>query len=313
VALRIAFLGNDPWSVPPLEAIAAEPDLSLELVITNPPKAAGRGSKLTPTAVAQAATGHGLPLREVAGVRDGAGAAALTELRPDVIVVVAYGQILAPETLVLAPYGAINLHFSLLPRWRGATPVQHAILYGDEVTGVTVMRMDEGLDTGPILSQLEDAIRPEDDAGMLGLRLAKNGALLLAGVLRMLPGGGVPERAQDGRLATLAPRIAAEARTIDWSHAAASVVRQVRALAPQPGATTSFRGDPVKVLAAAVDHHGPGGGAPGQIRATDDRGVLVLAGQGGVRLIEVAPAGRRRMGAAEWARGARFVPNERLG
>lgn len=313
MALRIAFLGNDPWSVPALEAIAAEPDLSVDLVITNPPKAAGRGSKLTPTAVARAALEHGLPLLEAAGLRDGAGAIGLTEAHPDVIVVVAYGQILSPETLMLAPHGAINLHFSLLPRWRGATPVQHAILAGDKVTGVTVMRMDEGLDTGPILSQLEDAIRPDDDAGTLGTRLAKNGALLLTGVLRMLPRGGVPHRAQDPRAATLAPRITADERAIDWSRPAESIVRQVRALSPQPAATTSFRGDPLKVFVAAVDHHGPSVGVHGQIGATDDRGVLVLTGGGGLRLVEVAPAGRRRMGAAEWARGARFSSDERLG
>ncbi len=313
MTLRIAFLGNDPWSVPALDAIAAEPDLSLELVITNPPKAAGRGSKLTPTAVARAAAAHRVPLLEVAGVREGAGATGLAELHPDVVVVVAYGQILSRETLSLAPHGAINLHFSLLPRWRGATPVQHAILAGDDVTGVTVMRMDAGLDTGPILNQLEEPIRSDDDAGSLGMRLAKNGALLLVGVLRMLPRGGLPARVQDGRLATGAPKISPEQRQIDWSQPAVEIVRLIRALAPQPGATTPFRTEPLKVLVAGIDHAATDGGLPGTILASDDRGVLVRSGDGGVRLIEVAVAGRRRMGAAEWARGARFMPDERLG
>jgi methionyl-tRNA formyltransferase len=313
VTLRVAFLGNDPWSVPALEAIGAEPELSLEVVITNPPRAAGRGSALTPTAVADAARGLGARLEEVEGVNDGRGATALAEVRPDVLAVVAYGQLLGRDALTIAPHGAINLHLSLLPRWRGAAPVQRAIGAGDTITGVTVMRMDQGLDTGPILNQLEESIRPEDDAGSLGMRLAKNGALLLVGVLRMLPHGGVPERRQESAAATAAPKITAAERVIDWSHPPEEIVRWVRALAPVPGATTTVRGEPVKVLAAALDHQGSPGGTPGSVVAADERGVLVRAGGGGVRLLEVAPAGRKRMDAAAWARGARFTPDDRFG
>jgi methionyl-tRNA formyltransferase len=312
VTVRIAFLGNDPWSVPALDAIAGEPDLAVSLVVTNPPKAAGRGDTLRPTAVADAARRLDVPLVEAAGVRVGPGAEALAEARPDVIVVVAYGEILRIETLTMAPFGAVNLHFSLLPRWRGASPVQHAIAAGDTSTGVTVMRMDTGLDTGPILAQLEEQIRPEDDAGTLGMRLAHIGALLLVGVLRMLPDGGVPPRAQDDRAATVAPRIGPEERAISWSGSPEEIVRWVRALSPRPAATTLFRGEPLKVLAAAVDHQ-RSEGPPGTIVETDDRGVLVRAANGGVRLVEVAPAGRKRMGGAAWARGARFVAGERLG
>jgi methionyl-tRNA formyltransferase len=312
MTLRVAFLGNDAWSVPSLDAIAAEPELSLSLVVTNTPKEAGRDATLTHTPVAAAASEHGVPFLEAPGVLDGPGATALAEAAPDVIVVVAYGQILQQETLQLAPYGAINLHFSLLPRWRGATPVQHAIAAGDERTGVTVMRMDEGLDTGPILNQLEEQIRAEDDAGVLGARLAKIGGLLLVGVLRMLPHGGVPERAQEEAAATLAPTIGADERTIDWERSPEEIVRWVRALAPRPSAATAFRGTHVKVLAAAIDHQGSDG-PPGTVVAADERGVLVRAAGGGVRLVEVAPAGRKRMDAAAWARGARFTAGERLG
>ncbi|MEP6758675.1 MAG: methionyl-tRNA formyltransferase [Actinomycetota bacterium] len=312
MTLHIAFLGNDPWSVPAFEAIAGEPDLAIELVVTNPPKAAGRGDVLTPTAVAGAARRLDVALVEAPGVRDGVGAAALSAARPDAIVVVAYGELLTSATMAIAPYGAINLHFSLLPRWRGAAPVQRAIGAGDPVTGVTVMRMNEGLDTGPILNQLEERVRPEDDAGTLGLRLAKNGALLLVGVLRMLPAGGVPARAQDDRAATTAPRIGPDERVIDWSKTPESIVRWVRALSPQPAATTMFRGQPLKVLAAAVDHQDSQGSA-GTIVGVDVRGVLVRAGGGGVRLVEVSPSGRKRMDGASWARGARFVAGERLG
>jgi methionyl-tRNA formyltransferase len=312
VTLRVAFLGNDPWSVPALEAIAAEPELSLELVVTNPPKAAGRGSALTPTAVADAARALDAPVVEADGVNEGAGSTAVAELGPDVVVVVAYGQLLGHDALTVAPHGAINLHFSLLPRWRGAAPVQRAIAAGDAITGVTVMRMDDGLDTGPILNQLEEAVRPDDDAGSLGARLAKNGALLLVGVLRMLPRGGVPARKQDDASATLAPKVTAAERAIDWSRPPEEIVRWVRALAPRPAATATVRGEQVKVLAAALDHQGWSDGAPGSVAGADERGVLVRADGGGVRLLEVAPAGRRRMDAASWARGVRFAADELL-
>jgi methionyl-tRNA formyltransferase len=313
VTLRVAFLGNDPWSVPALEAIAAEPELSLELVVTNPPKAAGRGSRLTPTAVAEAVRALDIAPIEAEGVNDGRGATALAELRPDVVVVVAYGQLLGHDALTVARYGAINLHFSLLPRWRGAAPVQRAIAAGDATTGVTVMRMDEGLDTGPILNQLEEAVRPEDDAGSLGARMAKNGALLLVGVLRMLPRGGVPARRQDDGAATFAPKVTADERRIEWARPPEEIVRWVRALAPSPAATALVRGESVKILQAALDHQGHPDGPAGSVVGADHRGVLVRAGGGGVRLVEVAPPGRKRIDAASWARGMRFVADELLG
>jgi methionyl-tRNA formyltransferase len=312
VTLRIAFCGNDPWSVPALEAIDGEPELSVEVVITNPPRPAGRGSVPTATAVAMHARSRGLPVREVAGVRGGEGVRALELARPDAIVVVAYGELLSPAVLAIAPYGGINLHFSLLPRWRGAAPVQHALMAGDRVTGVTVMQMDAGLDTGPILNQLEESIRPEDDAGALGARLAHLGGRLLVSVLRMLPDSGLPPRPQDDHLATFAPRIGASDRVIAWGRPAADIVRQVRGLAPDPAATTAFRGQPLKLITAALDHGG-GEGPPGEVLSVDGRGVLVGAGADAVWLVEVAPAGRKRMDAAAWARGARFEPGERLG
>jgi methionyl-tRNA formyltransferase len=314
VSLPIAFLGNDPWSVPPLEAAVGEPDLDVRLVVTNMPKPAGRGSASRPTAVATAAKRLGLPLLETDGVGSGAGLDALHEAAPAVVVVVAYGEILSREVLEIATFGAINVHFSLLPRWRGAAPVQHALLAGDDRTGVTIMRMDEGLDTGPILNQLEEDIRPEDDAGTLGTRLAHLGGMLLVGVLRRLPDAALPERRQDERAVTWAPRIGPEERRLDWTLGAEETVRRVRALAPQPGALTTFRGEALKVLTAGVAHDPRSApGEPGTIEASDRRGVLVAAGDGGLRLVEVAPAGRKRMAAADWARGARFQPGERLG
>jgi methionyl-tRNA formyltransferase len=314
VSVRVVFLGNDRWSVPSLEAMAGEPEIDVALVVTNAPKPAGRGSVLTPTPVADAARRMRLPVLETDGVNAGPGFEALRQTRPHAIAVVAYGEILSREVLELPRLGCINVHFSLLPRWRGAAPVQRALLAGDRVTGVTVMRMDAGLDTGPILNQLEDAIRPEDDAGTLGDRLARLGGMLVVGVLRAMADDGLPERRQDDRRAIHAARFSSEERRIDWSRSAQSIVRLVRALSPDPGATTLFRDESLKVLAAGVAHdlvedHPD----PGTVLAADDRGVLVAAGVGGVRLREVAPSGRKRMPAADWARGARFAPDERLG
>jgi methionyl-tRNA formyltransferase len=174
--------------------------------------------------------------------------------------------------------------------------------------------MDEGLDTGPILNQLEEEVRPDDDAGTLGTRLANLGGLVLVGVLRRLREKGLPARPQDDAQATLAPKLGAEDRRIEWDAPADAIVRRVRAMSPEPGATTSFRGDGLKVLAAGVAHDAPEGHVPaGSIVAADDRGVLIASGGGGVRLLEVAPAGRKRMPASAWARGARFGSDERLG
>jgi methionyl-tRNA formyltransferase len=314
MATRVAFLGNDPWSVPPLEALAAEPELELVLVGTNPPRPAGRGDELTPTAVALLARERSFPLVEVDGVGKGAGLEALHDAAPDVLVVVAYGEILSREVLDLAPLGAVNLHFSLLPRWRGAAPVQHALMAGDELTGVTVMRMDEGLDTGPILGSLEEPIRPDDDAGSLGARLAHLGGILLVGTVRQLAEQGLTARSQDGSKATFAGKLGPADRALDWTQEPGAIVRRVRALSPDPAATTRFRDGSLKVFAAAVGHDEIGGAvAPGTIVAADDRGVAVAAGGGTVRLLEVAPSGRRRMPAAAWARGARFADGEHFG
>src|SRR5688572_20920347 len=222
--MRVAFLGNDVWSLPPLRALAEAPDIDVQLVVTNPPRPAGRGSELTPTAVADAARDFDLPLIEVDRVRDGEGFDALDALEPDAIVVVAYGEILTPDVLDIPRLGAVNLHFSALPRWRGAAPVQRAILEGDEVTGVTVMLMDEGLDTGPVLAAMETPIDPDEDAGSLGARLADLGSELLVEALRGLDDGSLDPRSQDQAAATYAPKVLPDEREIDWSQPADAIV-----------------------------------------------------------------------------------------
>ncbi len=312
--MRLVFLGNDPWSVPSLEALARDPGSEVALVITNPPRPAGRGSRLTPTAVAEAGRRLGVPVLETDGVRGGEGFDAIRNAAPDVLVVVAYGELLSPEVLGLAPLGAVNVHFSLLPRWRGASPVQHAILEGDPRTGVTVMQIDRGLDTGPILATSVEGIRPSDDAGSLGTRLAQVGAALLLRTLPPYGSGTLKPAAQPQEGATHAPKLGARDRIIDWKRSAQSVAARVRALSPDPGASTRFRGEVLKVLQAQPSQLPPGGvpAEPGTVVTVDTQGPVIAAGEGSVRLTLVAPSGRRRMSGADWARGARIQPGESL-
>ena len=308
--VRAVFLGNDIWSIPALERLATAPDIDVTLVVTNPPRPAGRGSKLTATPVADAARRLALPLEEAETTRADGFIRRLRSLAPDVSVVVAYGELLSGDVLRAPRLGSVNLHFSLLPRWRGASPVQHTILAGDPVTGVTVIRMDEGLDTGPVLAMREHAIRPDDDAGSLGARLATAGGELLAEAVRGLAEGHANATPQSGN-ATFAPKLGPADRALEWMQPADALVRRVRAFAPEPGATTRFRGGDLKLLRA--EEAGPAEASPGTVVAVDRSGVVVASGSGSVRLLEVAAPGRRRMPAPDWARGVRDLIGDRFG
>lgn len=309
--MRAAFLGNSPWSVPSLEALA-DSGHDVAVVITRDPRPAGRGGRPRPTAVADAAGRLGLSLVETTTVREGEGLEALRRAAPDALVVVAYGAILKAEILELPTVAPVNVHFSLLPELRGADPVRRAILEGLETTGVTTMRMDRGLDTGPILLQAEEAIRPDEDAGSLGARLAGIGGRLLVDTLDGLEAGTVTERPQDDRAATLAPKLKPEEEWIDWSEPAEAVVRRVRALAPNPGARTRFRGRVTKIVRAGVVPGPPDGPPASIVEVTRDR-LVAAAGDGCVALDLVVPEGRKAMTGAEFARGQRPEPHERFG
>jgi methionyl-tRNA formyltransferase len=310
--MRVAFLGNARWSVPSLDALAASRHQAA-LVVTRVPRPGRRGGPPVPTPVAQAAAARDLPVREIETVRSGPGFDALRQAAPEVLVVVAYGEILPPSVLGIPTVAPVNVHFSLLPELRGAAPVQRAILEGLPVTGVTTIRMDEGMDTGPILLQAEVAVRSEDDSGSLGDRLAAEGGRLLVDTLDGLEEGRLAERRQDGERATSAPKITPADRVIDWSTPVEAVHRRVRALSPEPGAETRLRGQILKVFRTAP---GPGGsmepGSPGTIITTEG-GLLVWAGDGLVELMEVAPEGRRRMSGEEFVRGFRPAGGETLG
>jgi methionyl-tRNA formyltransferase len=308
-SLRVAFLGNDAWSVPPLEALARSHH-QVVAVVTAEPKPAGRGNELRPTPVAEAARRLGLPLSEVDTVKTGPGFKALAVTTPDVVAVVAYGELLPPNVLHLPTIAPVNLHFSLLPELRGAAPVQTALLAGLERTGVTTIHMDTGLDTGPMILLREEPIRPEDDAGSLGSRLAELGGEVLVRTIDMLAAGPLAPIQQDPRLATFAPKFAPEDRVLDWSNPARVLVNLVRALAPEPAATTVFRGEGLKVLRAEV---ADGVGDPGTVIEVSKHGFVVASADGGFRPLILAPAGRNVMAAADFVNGHRPQVGERLG
>lgn len=308
-SLRVAFLGNDPWSVPPLETLARSRH-GVVIVVTRAPKPAGRGNELTPTPVAEATRRLGLPLAEVETVKTGPGFKQLSAAVPDVLCVVAYGEILPPNVLRVPALAPVNLHFSMLPYLRGASPVQTALLHGLQKTGVTTILMDVGVDTGPILHQREEPIGPADDAGSLGARLAAIGAEVLIETLDHLASGPVAPRPQDDSLATFAPRFGPKDRHIDWTVPAKVLVNLVRALSPEPAATMRFRGEGLKVFRAEAASDVAG--VPGVIVEVAKDGFVVATGRGGFRALEVAPAGRKRMTSAEFVRGYRPAPGEVL-
>ena len=312
--VRVGFLGNAPASLPSLRALAGSSH-DLAAVVTRVPRPAGRGHDLRPTPVAEAARTLGLEPVEVETVKTGEGFDALAAAELDVLAVVAYGEILPRAVLDLPSVAPVNVHFSLLPELRGAAPVERAILAGMIATGVTTIRMDEGMDTGPILLQATEPIHPADTGGALRERLAAVGARLLVDTLDRLESGAIQGSPQDHARATFAPRIERHERIIDWSEGADAVVRRVRAFAPTPGATTAFRRRVLKVLAAAGAAAGDAAVAlPGTVvDASPHEGPVIAAGDGVVRLLEVGPEGRSLMTGAEFVRGYRLTSGDRLG
>lgn len=306
--MRVAYLGNDRRSVPPLRALLGSRH-EVVLVITRDPRPAGRGGRARATAVAEAARDRGFPLLETPTVKGGEGLDRLRAAGSDALVVVAYGEILPAEVLAIPRIAPLNVHFSVLPALRGADPVRRAILDGLDRTGVTTIRMDEGMDTGPILLQVEEPIRDEDDAGSLGARLAEIGGRLLVETLDRLEAGTVEERPQRG-VATVAPKLRLEEEWIDWTEPAEVVWRRVRALAPDPGARTRYRGRVVKVARVRPDR---AQGPPGTVVEVSKRRLTVGCGRGAVTVEHVVPEGRTGMSGPEFARGRRVAVGDRFG
>ncbi|MDR7483028.1 MAG: methionyl-tRNA formyltransferase [Armatimonadota bacterium] len=308
--LRVLFFGTPEFALPSLEALVRI--ATVVAVVSQPDRPAGRGRRLTPPPVAAAARRMGLPLLQPARLRDPVVLDALRALAPELGVTVAYGRLLPPAVLALPPLGCINLHPSLLPRYRGASPIQAAIADGAAVTGVTVLYMTDELDAGDIILQQEVPIHPEETAGELEARLAHAGAALLAEAVRLLAAGAAPRRPQDHAQATYTGRLSKADGLLDWTRPAVAIVNQIRALTPWPSAYTYWRGMPLKIwraraVAAAAD------GQPGEVVAVSADGITVAAGAGTVLLLEVQPPGGVRMPAGAFARGHPIRPGDLLG
>jgi methionyl-tRNA formyltransferase len=303
--MRITFLGTAGFAVPSLTALSALGH-DIVAVVCQPDRAQGRGLAVTPSPVKIAAVRLGLPILQPRRIREPGIVEELRALRPEVQVIVAYGQILPRAIIDVAPLGTVNVHGSLLPRWRGAAPIQWAVASGDPVTGVTTMLIDEGLDTGPILDSLETAIGEAERATALSARLPDMGATLLCRTLEAMRSGAIEPRAQDSTLATHARALDKQDGLIDWRMPARMIHCRIRGFDPWPGAFTFFRGKLVKVLRASV--RAGARGAPATASSVDGDGILICCGEDTSLLVEeVQPESRRPMPAHSFALGARIV------
>ena len=306
--MRVVFAGTPEVALPALDAIA---DSRHELVgvVTRPDAPAGRGRKLVASPVAVRAEELGVPVLKPEHPRDPEFQEALRALRPDCCPVVAYGALLPQSALDIPPHGWVNLHFSCLPAWRGAAPVQHSIWAGDEVTGATTFRIVKAMDAGPTFGVMTERIREDDTAGDLLTRLADGGAGLLVTTLDGIEDGVLVPREQPEEGVSMAPKILVEDAQVDWTEPAQAVDRRIRACTPFPGAWSTFEGERIKIgpVTLAASHLEPGEIAVGKNH------VLVGTGSSAVRLGEVKAFGKKQMAAADWARGVRLEDGARLG
>lgn len=307
---RLVFMGTPDFAVPVLKVLIGR--YEVVGVVTQPDRRVKRGRKVEAPPVKVVALAHDLPVLQPPRLRQLDVVAELRALAPEVIVVAAYGQILPAEVLAIPPRGCLNVHASLLPKHRGAAPVAAAILAGEEETGVTIMLMDEGMDTGPILSQATCSISPQDTRESLSAKLAQLGANLLMDTLPGWLAGAIEPRAQDHSQATYSRIIAKEDGLIDWSQSAVEIWRRSRAYYPWPSTHTYWRGKLLKVLRAEALSHWSGEGEPGQVMALDE-GLAVVTGEGALLLTEVQLAGKRAMRAEDFARGQRDFVGSVLG
>jgi len=309
--MRVLFWGSPDFAVPSLEALAGS-EQTVVGVVCQPDRPQGRGLRSAACAVRQAAERLGLPCLQPERPRGDEFLARLRDLAPDISVVVAYGHILRPEVLGLPPHGSINLHGSILPAWRGAAPIQRAVAAGDTRTGLTVIRMDAGMDTGPMLAILETEIDPAESAGALTERLSRMGGPLLLETLRRIERGEATETPQPAAGVSYAPKIEPVQARIDWSLNAARLSCHVRAFDPFPGAFCLRGGQPLKLFGPALAGECTGI-APGTVTDTSGGALTVCCGDGKSLVFgEVQAPGKRRMPAADWLRGARVAPGERL-
>ena len=304
--MRIVFMGTPDFAVPCLQRLL-EDGHEVPAVFTQPDKPVGRHAVLTPPPVKQLALSHGIPVYQPTKMRDGTAAALLRELAPDCLVVVAYGRILPQEILDVPPRGCVNIHGSLLPRYRGAAPIQWSVIRGETVTGVTSMFMDAGMDTGDIIDTLTTPIGENETAGELFERLAPLGARLLSTTLAAIADGTVTRRPQNDAEATMAPMLEKAMGRLDLTRPARELHNQVRGMNPWPGAFCTAGGKTLKIHETRVI---AGSGAPGTLLCADP--VTVACGEGALQLVTVQPEGKPRMAAEAWLRGARLPQGARL-
>ncbi len=308
--MRLVFAGTPAAALPSLAALLASPHHEVVAVLTRPDAPTGRGRRMAPSPVAELAAAHDVPVLRPASPAEPGFVESLAAYRPDCCPVVAYGSLLRTPVLAVPPRGWVNLHFSLLPAWRGAAPVQAAIRHGDEVTGASAFRLEEGLDTGPVYGVVTESIGPRDTAGELLERLSRSGADLLVATLDGIEDGSLRAVPQPAEGVSRAPKVTVADAEVDWAGPAAAVDRTIRAVTPEPGAWSTFRGERVglgPVQPADLD-----GLAAGELRV-EKRRVLVGTGTSAVSLGEVRAAGKRAMPASDWARGVRPEHAERLG
>jgi methionyl-tRNA formyltransferase len=311
--VRLVFAGTPEVAVPSLDALVGSHH-EVVAVVTRPDAPAGRGRALVPSPVRLAALAHGIPVLAPRTPRDPDFLDQLAALTPDCAPVVAYGALVPPAALAIPRHGWVNLHFSLLPAWRGAAPVQHAIIAGDEVTGASTFLLEPGLDTGPVFGVMTETIRATDTTGDLLGRLAVAGAELLVATLDGIESGDLVPEPQRGEGASLAPKVHVEDARVVWEHPAHAVDRLVRGCTPAPGAWTTFRGARLGLgpVAVASPREVAEPLAPGLLLVTK-KDVYAGTATGAVRLGLVRPPGKKAMPAADWARGVRVGPGDRLG
>ncbi len=304
--MKLLFAGTPDFAAAALEAVVAAGH-QVALVLTQPDRPAGRGMQLQPSPVKQVALRHGLPVHQPERLKDPATHEPIRAAAADVMVVAAYGLILPQAVLDLPRHGCINIHASLLPRWRGAAPIQRAIAAGDRETGITIMRMDAGLDTGPMLLSETTPIADDDTAATLHDRLAALGARLIVDALARLPElAPVPQPAEG---ATYAAKIDKGEAQLDWRRPAIDLDRQVRAFDPFPGAVASLADSTVKIWKARVEH---AAGEPGKVLHADAAGIVVAAGEGALRLLTLQKPGGKRLPAADFLHGFPLRPGDRF-
>ncbi|HEX2076805.1 MAG TPA: methionyl-tRNA formyltransferase [Longimicrobium sp.] len=309
--MRVLFWGTPAFALPALRSLAEEGHVVVG-VVTQPDRPAGRGRAVAMSPIKQEALEEGIPVLQPERARGEEFIAQLRALQPDISVVVAFGQILRPEVLAVPRLGSVNIHASLLPDLRGAAPIQWAIVRGYASSGVTIMRMDAGMDTGPMLMRVEEPIEPEESAAELGTRLAEIGAEALVEVLALMEGGEVEETPQDHSRATYAPKVDRGTARVNWPLPADEVALWMRGMDDVPGAWSPL-GDrgPVKLFRPQVVNEM--GGFPGEVIQAGEEGVLVACGMGAVRVREVQAPGKRRMPAGEWVRGRGVAVGDRFG